>query len=85
MTQLAQSVRGLLRWDDGGLRTGRRLGEGGCHRSGTTFVDLGCVGAACAGERCRGLMKAYYAEGRQADAIQVFHRAKDILREQIGI
>lgn len=31
------------------------------------------------------LMKAYYAEGRQADAIQVFHRAKDILREQIGI
>ncbi|MFI2640864.1 BTAD domain-containing putative transcriptional regulator [Streptomyces sp. NPDC018610] len=32
-----------------------------------------------------GLMKAYYAEGRQADAIQVFHRAKEILREQIGI
>ncbi|MEU7056918.1 BTAD domain-containing putative transcriptional regulator [Streptomyces sp. NPDC046197] len=32
-----------------------------------------------------GLMKAYYAEGRQADAIQVFHRAKQILREQIGI
>nr|CCB84776.1 CphR protein [Streptantibioticus cattleyicolor NRRL 8057 = DSM 46488] len=31
------------------------------------------------------LMKAYYAEGRQADAIQVYHRAKDILREQIGI
>ncbi|MEU7056913.1 BTAD domain-containing putative transcriptional regulator [Streptomyces sp. NPDC046197] len=31
------------------------------------------------------LMKAYYAEGRQADAIQVFHRAKEILREQIGI
>ncbi|MCI0386763.1 BTAD domain-containing putative transcriptional regulator [Streptomyces sp. CNQ085] len=31
------------------------------------------------------LMRAYYAEGRQADAIQVFHRAKDILREQIGI
>lgn len=31
------------------------------------------------------LMKAYYAEGRQADAIQVFHRAKDILREQIGV
>ncbi|GHH81103.1 hypothetical protein GCM10018793_37830 [Streptomyces sulfonofaciens] len=32
-----------------------------------------------------GLMKAYYGEGRQADAIQVFHRAKGILREQIGI
>ncbi|MER6999318.1 BTAD domain-containing putative transcriptional regulator [Streptomyces sp. NPDC000410] len=32
-----------------------------------------------------GLMKAYYGEGRQADAIQVFHRAKEILREQIGI
>ncbi|MYV47371.1 BTAD domain-containing putative transcriptional regulator [Streptomyces sp. SID2888] len=32
-----------------------------------------------------GLMKAYYAEGRQADAIQVFHQAKKILREQIGI
>ncbi|WP_323392299.1 AfsR/SARP family transcriptional regulator [Streptomyces jumonjinensis] len=31
------------------------------------------------------LMKAYYAEGRQADAIQVFHRAKHILREEIGI
>ncbi|MFJ9826276.1 BTAD domain-containing putative transcriptional regulator [Streptomyces sp. NPDC101160] len=31
------------------------------------------------------LMKAYYAEGRQADAIQVFHQAKKILREQIGI
>jgi DNA-binding SARP family transcriptional activator len=31
------------------------------------------------------LMKAYYAEGRQADAIQVFHRAKEILREQIGV
>lgn len=32
-----------------------------------------------------GLMKAYYGEGRQADAIRVFHRAKEILREQIGI
>ncbi|MEU3186541.1 BTAD domain-containing putative transcriptional regulator [Streptomyces sp. NPDC006923] len=32
-----------------------------------------------------GLMKAYYAEGRQADAIQVFHRAKRNLREHIGI
>ncbi|MBC7270411.1 MULTISPECIES: AfsR/SARP family transcriptional regulator [Streptomyces] len=31
------------------------------------------------------LMKAYYAEGRQVDAIQVFHRAKRLLREQIGI
>ncbi|MEX0170886.1 AfsR/SARP family transcriptional regulator [Streptomyces sp. LMG1-1-1.1] len=31
------------------------------------------------------LMMAYYAEGRQADAIQVFHQAKKILREQIGI
>ncbi|MET9290601.1 BTAD domain-containing putative transcriptional regulator [Streptomyces sp. NPDC003077] len=31
------------------------------------------------------LMKAYYAEGRQVDAIQVFHRAKRILREHIGI
>ncbi|MFI1002571.1 BTAD domain-containing putative transcriptional regulator [Streptomyces galbus] len=31
------------------------------------------------------LMRAYYAEGRQADAIHVFHRAKDVLREQIGI
>ncbi|MFC7817464.1 MULTISPECIES: AfsR/SARP family transcriptional regulator [unclassified Streptomyces] len=31
------------------------------------------------------LMRAYYAEGRQTDAIQVFHRAKEILREQIGI
>lgn len=30
-------------------------------------------------------MKAYYGEGRQADAIRVFHRAKEILREQIGI
>ncbi|MER5884118.1 BTAD domain-containing putative transcriptional regulator [Streptomyces sp. NPDC001941] len=32
-----------------------------------------------------GLMKAYYGEGRQADAIHVFHRAKEILREQIGV
>lgn len=32
-----------------------------------------------------GLMRAYYALGRQADAIHVFHRAKGILREQIGI
>ncbi len=31
------------------------------------------------------LMKAYYAEGRQADAIQVYHQAKKVLREQIGI
>lgn len=31
------------------------------------------------------LMKAYYAEGRQADAIQVFHRAKRQLREHIGV
>ncbi|MEU8540168.1 BTAD domain-containing putative transcriptional regulator [Streptomyces sp. NPDC048717] len=31
------------------------------------------------------LMKAYYAEGRQADAVQVFHQAKKLLREQIGI
>ncbi|MHC5704353.1 AfsR/SARP family transcriptional regulator [Streptomyces tirandamycinicus] len=34
---------------------------------------------------CVSLMKAYYAEGRQADAIQVFHRAKNILRDQVGI
>lgn len=32
-----------------------------------------------------GLMRAYYAVGRQADAIQAFHRAKGLLREQIGI
>lgn len=31
------------------------------------------------------LMKAYYGAGRPADAIQVFHRAKEMLREQIGI
>ncbi|MEV7090321.1 BTAD domain-containing putative transcriptional regulator [Streptomyces sp. NPDC093085] len=31
------------------------------------------------------LMRAYYAEGRQADAIRVYHQAKKILREQIGI
>jgi SARP family transcriptional regulator, regulator of embCAB operon len=31
------------------------------------------------------LMTAYYNEGRQADAIHVFHRAKATLREQIGI
>lgn len=31
------------------------------------------------------LMRAYYAEGRQADAIQVFHQAKRLLREHIGI
>jgi DNA-binding SARP family transcriptional activator len=31
------------------------------------------------------LMRAYYAEGRQADAIQVYHQAKKILREHIGI
>ncbi|MGK5642070.1 AfsR/SARP family transcriptional regulator [Streptomyces sp. URMC 126] len=31
------------------------------------------------------LMKVYYAEGRQTDAIQVFHEAKRILREQIGV
>ncbi|MEU0073121.1 BTAD domain-containing putative transcriptional regulator [Streptomyces sp. NPDC006332] len=32
-----------------------------------------------------GLMRAYYAEGRQADAIQVYHQAKKMLREHIGI
>ncbi|MGW1884442.1 AfsR/SARP family transcriptional regulator [Streptomyces sp. NPDC001970] len=32
-----------------------------------------------------GLMKAYYGAGRQADAIQIFHRAREILRDQIGI
>lgn len=31
------------------------------------------------------LMKAYYAEGRQAEAIQVFHQAKRVLREHVGI
>ena len=31
------------------------------------------------------LMKTYYAEGRQADAIHVFHQAKKVLHEHIGI
>lgn len=31
------------------------------------------------------LMTAYYRAGRPADAIRVFHRAKDTLREHIGV
>ncbi|MER5356917.1 BTAD domain-containing putative transcriptional regulator [Streptomyces sp. NPDC002785] len=51
-----------------------RRGDGERRRPETAF----CARTEAAGQAC-------CAEGRQADAIQVRHRAKKILREQTGV